>query len=400
MDVKKVMVLNPYVGTLGGGEKHMGYLCQFMEEYYNYDIDIDIVVFDYNDVNVFDDNFVTIEDINRQFGLKLKKTRIKKIAIKNPTNIVEALRRRRKIEKLTEEYDVFINFMFQSKHIGRAKVNIYEVMFPSKRFVPERWWKKKLAFLEKQHDERFYKSYDCFVSNSEFTKKWTEKYWGNEIPNHVIYPPVFEEKEVAGKYQEDKKKNIIISCGRFFVASHSKKQLDMVRFFVKNHEIFKNYEYHLVGAVFDDKKDWAYLKRIKRLASSVDNVFIHENYPYSDLMELYSKAKIFWHATGYGVDEEKEPHKMEHFGITTVEAMNNGAVPVVIAKGGQKETVLDGVNGYTWNTEEECVNKTRFIIEDDNLRKEMAEKSVERAHEYSIEKFYERNRELFRMLHI
>lgn len=37
---KKVAILNPYVATRGGGEKHMGYLCQFMEEYYNYDVDL------------------------------------------------------------------------------------------------------------------------------------------------------------------------------------------------------------------------------------------------------------------------------------------------------------------------------------------------------------------------
>ena len=42
---KKVAILNPYVATRGGGEKHMGYLCQFMEEYYNYDVDIDILVY-------------------------------------------------------------------------------------------------------------------------------------------------------------------------------------------------------------------------------------------------------------------------------------------------------------------------------------------------------------------
>src|SRR5699024_11124336 len=162
-----------------------------------------------------------------------------------------------------------------------------------------------------------------------------------------------------GKYQEDKKENIIISCGRFFVASHSKKQLEMVRFFVKNQEIFKNYQYHLVGAVFDEPKDRAYLERIKKLASMTDNVSIHENCPYEELMDLYKRAKIFWHATGYGVNEKEEPEKMEHFGITTIEAMSNGAVPVVINKGGQRETVLDGVTGYTWNTEEECVEKTR-----------------------------------------
>ena len=98
------MVLNPYVATLGGGEKHMGYLCQFMEEYYNYDVDIDIVVFNYNEVDVFAPDFVTIDDVNKQFGLNLRKTKIRKVDLKNPQNIVEVLLHRKKVEDITAEY--------------------------------------------------------------------------------------------------------------------------------------------------------------------------------------------------------------------------------------------------------------------------------------------------------
>lgn len=396
----KIMVLNPYIATLGGGEKHMGFLCQFMEEYYNSNVEIDVVVFNYNDVNVFDDSFVTIEDVNKQFGLELKYTKLRKVALKNPSNLIEVLQHRKAVEDLTEEYDIFVNFMFQSKHIGRAKVNIYEMMFPRPKFVPRKWWKKLVSFTEDKHDNMYYDSYDYMICNSEYTKKWTEKYWGRNEKNVVIYPPVFYEKEIEGKYQEAEKKNIIISCGRFFVDSHCKKQLEMVRFFVKHNDVFKNYEYHLVGAVFDDEKDLAYLRRIKRIANTVENVFVHENCPYEQLMDLYKKAKIFWHATGYGVDEEQEPEKMEHFGITTIEAMSNGAVPVVINKGGQRETVIDGENGFTWSTEEECIEKTKRLIEDDELRKEMAEKSAVRANEYSIEKFYGRHAEIFGKIRI
>lgn len=400
MENKKIMILNPYVGTLGGGEKHMGYLCQFMEEYYDYNVDIDIVVFDYNDVKVQDENYVTIDDVNRQFGLDLKRTRLRKLDLPNPQGLIQVLDHRKKVEEVTTEYDLFINFMFMSKHIGRAKVNLYEVMFPRPPFVPRSWWKKALAFTERQHDKDYYESYDYYISNSEYTKGWTEQYWGKKKPNVVIYPPVFFEDEIKDKYQESEKKNIIISVGRFFVASHSKKQLDLVRFFTKHQDIFKDYEYHLCGAVSDDPQDLAYLKRIKNVAATVDNVFIHENCEFGKLMDLYKQAKIFWHGTGYGVQECLEPEKMEHFGITTIEAMSNGAVPVVIRKGGQKETVIDGVTGFTWETEAECVAATKKLIDDDDLRKDMAEKSAVRANEYSIEKFYERHREIFGKLHL
>jgi glycosyltransferase involved in cell wall biosynthesis len=200
---------------------------------------------------------------------------------------------------------------------------------------------------------------------------------------------------MEGRYHEEKKKNIIISVGRFFVASHSKKQLEMTQFFVNHQDVFKDYEYHLVGSVSNSPKDIEYLNQIKALAATVKNVVIHEDCPSAELMELYTQAKIFWHATGYMVDENRDPDKMEHFGITTVEAMSFGAVPVVINKGGQKETVIPGENGYLWNTEEECVENTVRLIRDDALRRKLAEASVKRAKSFSIDEFYRQNRRIF-----
>ena len=393
---KKVAILNPYVATRGGGEKHMGYLCQFMEEYYNYDVDIDILVYSNEVFDVNSPDFVTIEDLNEQFSLNLKNTKIRKLdLLQYVRNHKEYLENKKALEKVTKEYDLFINFMFLSKHIGKAKKNVYEVMFPPLRY---RWELNKTifhklfgAFL----DELYYRSYDVYISNSKFTNRWQAEYWGESTKNHVVYPPVFSENEIAGRYDESKKKNIIISVGRFFVSAHSKKQLEMVQFFVNNQDVFKDYEYHLCGVVSDDKADQEYLQKVRDEAAKVDNVFIHLACSHDELMELYGQAKIFWHGTGYGVDEDKEPEKMEHFGITTVEAMSFGAVPVVINKGGQKETVSGGVNGFRWDTEEECVNNTKKLIEDDNLRKKFAEKSVELANNYSIEKFYDANRRIF-----
>lgn len=396
----KIGILNAYLPTLGGGEKHMGYLCQFLEEYYNYKADIDIIVFNYNDINVFSEDYITIEDVNKQFGLNLKKTKIRKLDLSVPVLAIETVEQRQVVEQVSSSYDIFINFMFQSKHIGRAKINIYECMFPPKRMEPMPVIYPAYRPVEQQHDQEFADSYQLFISNSEYTNHWTEAMWQIGDRKTIIYPPVFAEKEIIGKYQESKKQNIIMSVGRFFVGAHSKKQLDLVKFFVNHQEVFKNYEYHLAGAVATYQEDVDYLNQIKELAATVDNVFIHENCPFDELMDLYSRAKIFWHGTGYGVNENEQPEKMEHFGITPVEAMSYGVIPVVINKGGPKETVVDGEIGYCWNTEEECVSKTRLLIEDDELRRKMAVKAAERAKEYSIEKFYERHRSVFDGLQI
>ncbi|NFI93511.1 glycosyltransferase [Clostridium botulinum] len=399
--MKKVLVLNPYLPTMGGGEKHMGYLCKFIEDYYNNDVKIDILVHNYNNIDINDSNYVTIEDLNKQFGLDLKNTFIRKIDLEKPQKrIKQALFNKTQIEQISKSYDLFINFMFLSKHIGKSKINIYSCMFPPKRFSKEiqRNMIKKIG--AKYLDYRFFNSYDSFMSNSAFTNHWLGVYWKNTHKNTIIYPPVFSENEIYGRYNEKDKKNIIVSVGRFFVGAHSKKQLEMVQMFLNNKEKFKNYEYHLVGAVSNYPEDIEYLNKIKQLASQTDNIYIHENYPFEELMKLYRKAKIFWHATGYGENENLNPEKMEHFGITTIEAMSYGAVPIVIDKGGQQETVKEEINGYRWKTEAECINKTLKIINDEEIRIRMVNVCIEEAKKYSIEAFFEANRRLFNELRI
>ena len=399
--MKKVLVINPYLPTMGGGEKHMGYLCKFLEEYYDNDVKIDILVHNYNNIDINDDNYVGIDDLNSRFGLDLNNTYIRKLDLEKANKrIKQAVNNKNIIENITKEYDLFINFMFSSKHIGKAKMNIYSCMFPPKPFYKEIQGNMLKKIAAKYFDFRFYNSYQKFISNSYFTNHWLGEYWKNSNKNTVIYPPVFSKNEIYGRYDESKKENIIISVGRFFVGAHSKKQLEMVQMFLNNKEKFKDYEYHLVGAVSNSEEDIAYLNKIKELSCEADNIYIHENFPFNDLMKLYAKAKIFWHGTGYGENENLNPEKMEHFGITTVEAMSYGVVPIVINKGGQQETVKEEVNGYRWNDEEECIEKTLKVINNNEKRVSMANICIEEAENYSIDSFFEANRRLFNELHI
>lgn len=387
----KICVLNPYIPTMGGGEKHMGYFIEFLEKYYK-DAEIDIIVHNYNDIDVHSENYVTIEDLNNKFGINLEHTKLLKVDLDSSGTRLSKIKNVLKIEGITRGYDIFINNMFLSKHVGKAKKNLYLCMFPPKTYAVE---KRMNSLVSSFMDWNFSKSYDFFIPNSEFTNYWLNSYWKNvSHKSRVIYPPVFSIDEIEGRYQEDKKENLIISVGRFFAADHCKRQLDMVKFFINNHEKLKGFEYHLVGTVSTYPQDLDYFNKVKELADSVDNIIIHEDCSYDELMGLYTRAKIFWHATGYQVNENENPEKMEHFGITTVEAMSFGAVPVVINKGGQKETVVNGENGFLWDTEQECIESTLKLAEDDALRISFSKKSVERAKHFSIDEFYEQNRRL------
>src|SRR5207248_6507126 len=108
------------------------------------------------------------------------------------------------------------------------------------------------------------------------------------------------------------------------------------------------------------------------------------------LRELFGRARIFWHATGLGDDTDAHPELAEHFGISTVEAMAAGCVPVVINKGGQPEIVEHGKSGFVWNTLDELKQYTQLLADDPSLWKQMSAAARERARGFARERFIEK----------
>ena len=78
---------------------------------------------------------------------------------------------------------------------------------------------------------------------------------------------------------------------------------------------------------------------------------------------------------------------MEHFGITTVEAMAGGAVPLVFAAGGYKEIVEDGVNGWLWDSKGDLKFKTKKLIENSKSLREMSAAAKSSAQRFEYERF-------------
>jgi glycosyltransferase involved in cell wall biosynthesis len=120
---------------------------------------------------------------------------------------------------------------------------------------------------------------------------------------------------------------------------------------------------------------------------------VHVDVAYPELQELYRSAAVYWHAAGYGVDAAESPIELEHFGMTTAEAMAQGAVPVVFAAGGQLEVVEDGVSGFHWRNPAQLAARTRELAADEALRRRMAVAARERAQRYSRAEFKRRMRD-------
>ena len=109
-----------------------------------------------------------------------------------------------------------------------------------------------------------------------------------------------------------------------------------------------------------------------------------------ELIEQLPKARIYWHAMGY---ESNSPQEQEHFGISVVEAMASGCVPVVVNKGGLKE-IVGGKYGEVWESIDELVDKTLVVIKKNPFDCQLL---IDRSRMFGKERF---NQELVRIMNL
>lgn len=217
-----------------------------------------------------------------------------------------------------------------------------------------------------------YEKYDKIIINSNFTKKHLEKITSKEM--EVIYPPVstkYSSKDV--KNLRGEKENLIITVGRLA----PEKKLDfLIEQFKKIYNSNKNWEMHIIGAYYSHFRD--YYEGMKKISNGYP-IYFHKNVSRERLDDLYKRAKIYWHAKGYA---ETNPIMFEHFGITTVEAMNHGCIPIVINKGGQREIVDHEINGFRWNTEDELYAYTRKVMSEKVDVKTMGRAAIAKSRKF------------------
>jgi len=182
------------------------------------------------------------------------------------------------------------------------------------------------------------------------------------------------------------KEKIILSVGRFFPEHHNKKQLELAQTFIemikKYPEQMQGFRLVLAGGLESKKNHIEYVEKIKEISKGFP-IDIMTNISWQALKDLFAKAMIFWHASGLNEDEKKNPSKFEHFGITTVEAMASGCIPIVINKGGQKEIINEPENGFKFNDINELMEKTINVIVNYKEMKEIMFRAKRDCEKYS-----------------
>jgi len=334
---------SPYLDTFGGGERYMLTLASHLSKSHI--------------VDIFWDDPLIKGPLSKFLKIDLSQTRfIDNIFNKNSINKSFA----------TFGYNLIFVLSDGSVPLTLAAKNVLHFQVPFKFSKIDLRTRLKL------------RRYKWIIANSHFTKSFIDKSYG--VTSKVIYPPV----DVRSITRGDKEK-LILSVGRFSPKQlHPKKQEVLIEVFKEIYKKAPDWKLVLIGQA--KKEDFKYLRTLKKTARG-HAIRIFENLSVEKLRQFYSKASIYWHATGFGEDEENYPQKMEHFGISTVEASAAGAVPVVIGKGGQKEIVSDDKNGRLWTTKAQLYEITLNLINDKDQLVRLAENAIKNSRRFSEEVF-------------
>lgn len=341
----KIGIFDPYLDDIGGGERYMMTVAKCLAEE--------------NDVDIFWDNEEDLRKIEVRFSLDLSDIKL----VPNIFNYSFI-----KKQKASKRYDIIIVLSDGSIPVLSSK-KIYLHM------------QQPVAYRLSVKDKLKLKRINGIFCNSTYTKEFIETNY--KIKCSLLYPPV----SIFGNSKN--KENIIFHVGRFRVMNVKtkdfKKQQVMIDTFKDLVDKGLRKWKFLLAVSLNDLSDPTFLA-MKKSAKGYPIEFLI-NSPKDKLWEKGSRAKIYWHATGIGEDLKKNPHLAEHFGISTVEAMGVGAVPVVFNAGGQREIVTDSINGFLFNTKEELEKKTLRLVKDPELLSRMSMKAFDRSKEFDENNF-------------
>lgn len=335
----KAAIFNPYLDTLGGGER---YTLSFVKVLLDLGWKVDL---EWKGQEIR-------TKLEKRFGISLK-----------GVDFVEDIKR-------GDGYDLCFWVSDGSIPLLRARRNFLHFQIPFHNIGANNLLNKmKLIRVDK------------IICNSHFTKKIIDREYG--VESVVLYPPVD-----TTRIKPKRKENIILAVARFSRLVQNKGQDVLIKAFKKiNAKGITDWQLILAGGVEVGVDN--YLEKLQKAAKGYP-ISIVKSPDFKELLELYGKSKIFWSASGYGIDEEHDPMHVEHFGITVVEAMSACAVPIVYNAGGHREIVRDKIDGFLWDSTSALVRKSIYLISNPVDLRKMAKVSKERSLDYDYQQFKEK----------
>jgi glycosyltransferase involved in cell wall biosynthesis len=250
------------------------------------------------------------------------------------------------------------------------------------RFI-KRWTEKEdietSEELKKETLEKVLRTYDfmirntAVVTNSNFSKKAIEERYGTEIKPTVVYPPVDVEKFRRAALHSNKRENAILVVSRFSPDKQLENTIEITKILVKDMDM--QVRTVLVGNIASG--DEQYLDKLRQLIKSYNldsSIHIEVDASFDRLLELMRQSKIYLH-----------PLAGEPFGISIVEAMSAGLIPVVPDQGGYTEFVPEYYQFHTHQQAADVIGK--ILIASDNDLQAERDKISESISKFSIESY-------------
>lgn len=343
----RALFFSPYLDILGGGELYTLSWAKFLNQK-GYE------------VTLAWHHPAILRKIKERFNFNLKNVEVNPSfydLFSKKTPVKEKYRRTRNFDFIFYLSDGSIPFLFGKKNFIHFQVPFTKR--PDSRLINL----LKFRFINK------------VICNSRFTKSFIDKTY--QVNSQVIYP--YAQKV----FSPGAKKDVILSVGRFDKTVNQKKQEVLITAFAMLSKKIKGWQLVLAGGSQDKKR----LENLQRQSRGMA-IKIMPNIPFKKLVRLYSQAKIYWQATGFGEELKREPERAEHFGITVVEAMRSGVVPVVFNGGGMPEIVEQQKNGFLFNDLKELNTCTEQLMSLEDKRKSLAEAAKKRAEIFSEKNFY------------
>jgi glycosyltransferase involved in cell wall biosynthesis len=373
--MRNVYVYNPFWSTFGGGEKYTLALAEALSQL----PEISVTLLPAN-------SFIHKADLEAFSHINLGR-----VGYRVCPSLAE-------LKQITRDVGVFVclsNFKrvesFAQRHVQLLQIPYREISAAS---ILGKIFRERLGHAAKDFYRMRLLSFsrdeaDLVITNSQFVSDTLLRNF--RIKSCVLYPPI-QDFALEGF----SKKHLILSVGRFFGKLYNDKRYDVLTdaFRRVSRSDLQGWEYHIVGNASADSATEKMLSALREQNKGYP-VHFHVNCAFEKVRQLYNEATIFWHAAGYEVDEELRPENVEHFGMTTVEAMSAGCIPVVIKKGGQKEIILDGVNGFSWSTIDELISRSVGIARGDVPLAEIRQNARKRSEDFGIDRFRHRAFELF-----
>ncbi len=190
------------------------------------------------------------------------------------------------------------------------------------------------------------------LANSRYTACHVEAWW--QRPCQPLY------QAVDNDFQPGPKRNVVLHVSRFSGQAggeSNKGHMCMIEAFKRLQEHAPGWELVMIGAL--DPEDGLFLDALLQRAYG-GNIRIMANLDQRRLQAWFACAAIYWHATGMA--RPNQPEAQEHFGLSTIEAMCAGAVPIVNKSGGPCEMVIDRYNGLFFESPDELVRHTLDLM--------------------------------------